>query len=337
MQVAIFGTGRIGALHAATLAHHVDVSRLLIADTVRDRAVSLASQLGAEAASVDEALGGHLDAVVIATPTASHADLIRRCLDKGVPIFCEKPLTLDWQTSVEIVELVEDSGAMLQVGFQRRFDPGYRAAKKLIEDGTVGRLYTIRMAAYDPVPPHESYLPTSGGIFRDMHIHDFDILRWLTGQEVETVMALGSVQHYEMFERYDDVDTSACVAQMTDGALAVFTGGRRNARGYDVRAEIVGHNDSIAVGLDPQMPLRSVEPGMTPPEQRGYASFQERFRDAYEEEIAAFLRLCQGKAPNICTGRDGLEALRVALAADRSFKERRLVSVREIGASTSID
>jgi myo-inositol 2-dehydrogenase / D-chiro-inositol 1-dehydrogenase len=331
VQVAIFGAGRIGSLHAATLANHPDVSRLLIADIARSPATALAAQLNATPASIEEAFREQLDAVVIASPTSTHAQLIQRCLDRGIPVFCEKPLALDWEPTLRLVELVEASDAVLQVGFQRRFDPAYREAKRLIEEGTLGQLHTIRMAAHDTHPPHEDYIPTSGGIYRDLHIHDFDILRWLTGKEVELVIALGSVQHDEMFRKYGDVDTTATLLQMSDGVLVALTGGRRSPRGYDIRVELLGDRDTLAVGVDAHTPLRYVAPELSSFYPRGFQGFRDRFQDAYAAEISAFLGLCQGSSSNVCPARDALEALRIALAADMSLREHRSVRIGEVG------
>jgi myo-inositol 2-dehydrogenase/D-chiro-inositol 1-dehydrogenase len=248
-----------------------------------------------------------------------------------LPAFCEKPLALGFEETVAIVERVESTGAVLQLGFQRRFDPGYREAKRLIDGGKLGTLYSIRMAGHDPEPPHEGYIPQSGGIFRDLHVHDFDILRWLTGGEVEEVYAQGSVRGFDVFARYGDVDTSAALMRMVDGTLVVMTGGRHDPLGYDIRMEIFGSGDSISIGLDDRTPLRSVEPGVTPPKGPAYSNFLERFEDAYRAELARFLDLARGEAENPCTARDSLEALRIAMAADRSLAEKRPVTMEEVG------
>ena len=331
MRVGLLGAGRIGTSHARVLAEHPDIDSLLIGDINMERAGALAQQVGAEAAPVDKILEGKLDAAVIAAATSAHAELINRCLDAGLPTFCEKPIALDYGETAAIVDRVEASGAILQIGFQRRFDAGYREAKRLIEANRLGTIYCIRMAGHDPEPPHESYIPQSGGIFRDLHIHDFDILRWLTGSEVEEVFAYGAVRRFEMFARYGDVDTSAAIMRMRDGLPVVLTGSRQDALGYDIRAEIIGSEDSISVGLDQHTPLRSVEPGMPPFEGPAYPHFTVRFAAAYRAELDHFLDLARGRAENPCTARDALEALRIAMAADESLAQHRPVPVSEIG------
>jgi myo-inositol 2-dehydrogenase/D-chiro-inositol 1-dehydrogenase len=331
MRVGLLGAGRIGALHAGVLAGDPGVDSLMVGDVDAGRAKALAGELGGESGSIEEVLDSRPDAVVIAASTSAHADLIRAAVDAGIPAFCEKPVALGYDETLEIVERVESSGAVLQIGFQRRFDAGYVEAKRLIDAGALGTLYSVRLATHDPEPPHEGYIPVSGGIFRDLHIHDFDALRWLTGSEAEEVYATGSVRKFGVFARYGDVDTSAALIRMSGGVVAVLTGGRHDPLGYDVRAEIFGSGDSIAVGLDGRTPIRSVEPGVPPPEKPAYPNFQVRFEDAYRAELEHFLRVVRGEAENPCTGRDALEALRIAMAADLSLAERRPVSLAEVG------
>jgi myo-inositol 2-dehydrogenase / D-chiro-inositol 1-dehydrogenase len=330
MKVGLLGAGRIGALHAGVLARDPGVDTILVGDADRGRAESVARDVGGEAGKIEEVLESRPDAVIIAASTPAHADLIRASMQAGIPAFCEKPIALGYEETVEVVEEVESSGATLQIGFQRRFDAGYSNAKRLIENGALGTLYSIRLATHDPEPPPEEYIPASGGIFRDLHIHDFDILRWLTGGEVEEVYATGSVRGFDFFAEHGDVDTSAALIRMKDGIVAVLTGGRHDPLGYDVRAEVFGSKDSIAIGVDRRTPLRSVEPGMPPQEKPAYPNFQERFIDAYRAEMEHFLSVVRGEAENPCTARDALEALRIAMAADRSLAENRPVSISEI-------
>ncbi len=331
MKAGLLGAGRIGELHARTLADQPDVDTVIIGDALLERAAAVAEEIGGQHGPIEKVISSGLDAVVIAATTAAHPELIIACIDAGIPTFCEKPIALGYEETAAIVEWVESSGAVLQIGFQRRFDTGYREAKRLIDDGSLGTLYSMRMATHDPDPPPEGYISQSGGIFRDLHIHDFDVLRWLTGSEAEEVFAQGSVRGFEVFEKYGDVDTSATMIKMTDGVVAVVTGGRHNPLGYDVRTEILGSGDSISVGLDPRTPLRSVEPGVSPPEGPPYPNFQIRFEQAYRDELAHFLDLVCGRAENPCTPRDSLEALRIAMAAEVSVAERRPVPLKEVG------
>ena len=333
MRVGLFGAGRIGVFHARTLAEHPDVDALLITDTDAGRAKTLAEQVGGEATDADALTTSRLDAVVIAATTSAHVDLITACLDANLPTFCEKPIALGIEETLAVVERVESSGATLQIGFQRRFDAGYQEAKRCIDTGAIGTIYSLRLASHDPDPPHDEYIPTSGGIYRDLHIHDFDVLLWLTGGAADEVYARGSVRGFEAFERHGDVDTSAALVTMADGVLAVLTGGRHDPLGYDVRTEVFGSKDSISVGLDGRMPLRSVEPDVRFPDGSGYPGFIARFADAYRAEVAVFLDVARGRTENPCPPREALEALRLATAADTSLRERRPVRLEELGVA----
>jgi myo-inositol 2-dehydrogenase / D-chiro-inositol 1-dehydrogenase len=331
MKVGLIGAGRIGALHAGVLSREPGVDEILVGDTDSQRAEAVAREVGGEAGKIDAVLGAGLDALVIAASTPAHAPLILASVEAGIPAFCEKPIALGYDETVEVVEAVESSDATLQIGFQRRFDSGYVEAKRLIDSGSLGTIYSMRLATHDPEPPPEDYIPASGGIFKDLHIHDFDILRWLTGVEVDEVFATGSVRGYDFFAGYGDVDTSAALITMQDGVVAVLTGGRHDPLGYDVRAEVFGSGDSVAVGVDGRTPLRSVEAGVQPSEEPAYPNFQDRFADAYRAEMEHFLSVVRGEAENPCTARDALEALRVAMAADLSLAEHRPVALSEVG------
>ncbi len=331
MKVAVIGAGRIGKMHALFISENPEVEELVVADADAARAEAVAREVGGEAVGMKEAVASGPDAVVIAASTSAHAGLVGMCLDvAGLPTFCEKPVAAGYEETRKIVERVESEGAVLQVGFMRRFDPGYVEARRRISDGSVGTIYSLRLATHDYEPPDEAYIPTSGGIFRDMHIHDFDVLRFLTGDEISEAYATGSVRGFPMFERHGDVDTAAILVTMSDGVVAVATGTRQNGGGYDVRIEVIGSKANLAIGLDSRVALHSTEPSHTLAEKPGWPGFPERFEAAYRAEMDHFLKLARGEAENPCTARDSLEALRAAMAADLSMKERRPVKVEEI-------
>ena len=331
MRVGLLGAGRIGALHAGLLADDPRVEELLVGDADARRAEGVAAGVGGTSGTIEDILLSGPDAVVIAASTPAHAPLILASVEAGIPAFCEKPIALGFHDTLEVVKAVEASGAVLQIGFQRRFDAGYAEARRLVESGELGTIYSVRLATHDPEPPPEEYIASSGGIFRDLHIHDFDVLRWLTGAEAAEVYATGSVRGFDFFGRNGDVDTSAALITMQDGAVAVLTGGRHDPLGYDVRAEIFGSRDSVAVGVDARTPLRSVEPGIEPSGKSAYPDFQDRFLDAYRSELKHFLSLAGGGVENPCTPRDAMEALKIAMAADLSLAERRPVGMSEVG------
>ena len=331
MHLAQIGVGRIGQLHARVLVTHPLVDRLTLADADRGRASEVAASIGAETADVDEAIAA-ADAVVIAAATDAHSDLIRRALPRGVPIFCEKPLALDLGQTERLVEEIDTSGVRFQLGFHRRFDPAYREAQRRVTSGELGRLYQVRMIASDHEPPPEAYIPTSGGFFRDAAIHDFDAVRFVAGDDVDTIHVEGAVLGFEMFARHSDVDTVVATMRMRNGALVVLAGGRHNPRGYDIRMELVGSRDAVAIGLGPHTPILPLDAdgiAMEP----GWESFLDRFAPAYRAELLAFVELASGRGKSRCTARDGLEAMRIAEAAARSLREGRTVRIAEINTS----
>jgi myo-inositol 2-dehydrogenase/D-chiro-inositol 1-dehydrogenase len=329
MRVALIGTGRIGQLHARVLANDPGVE-LIVADIDQARAADVAAATGATLRSTDAAVAT-ADALVIATATGSHPALIRAGVARGIPIFCEKPLSLDLDESYRLVDEVEAAGIAFQLGFQRRFDKAYLEARRMVIDGDLGTVYLVRMIGNDHTPPPEAYIPTSGKVFRDLAIHDFDAIRWMTGEEVEMVYADGAVRGFEMFARYDDVDTVVAVLRLRSGALGVLGGGRHNPRGYDVRMEVVGSRDAVAIGLTDRTPIRPLDAD-GPIMRDGWDSFLDRFEQAYRDELRQFVRIAAGDEFSACTARDGLEAMRIAEAAARSLADGRPVALDEISA-----
>ena len=330
MRVSLLGAGRIGRLHARLLRDTPGIDEVLIADADPARAAEVAAEVGITAASSVADTIGSTDATVIAAATSAHAELIRASVAAGKPTFCEKPLAATLDDTIAVAAEIERSGIPFQLGFQRRFDPGYREARRLVDSGEIGTLYAVRLAGHDPAPPHESYIPQSGGLFRDFSIHDCDILRWLSGQEVDEVYADGGVLGFPVFAKYGDVDTAVATLRLSGGTLSVMTVTRHDPLGYDIRTELFGSGDSVSVGLGPKTPMRSVEPGVPPPAGPAWQDFLMRFESAYAAEFAAFVAVARGEVPSPCTERDGVAALRVAEAADRSLHEHRPVRLAEI-------
>ncbi|MFE9631948.1 Gfo/Idh/MocA family oxidoreductase [Streptomyces sp. NPDC006463] len=331
MRIGLIGTGRIGSFHAASLARQADAGSLLLADADPARAARLADRLGATAApSVEQVFTWGVDAVVVACSTEGHAELVVRAVRGGLPVFCEKPLAPDLARTLAVLREVEAGDGVLQLGFMRRFDSGYRTARELVRSGALGRLHTVRTMTADPAPPTAAYLAASGGLYRDCLVHDFDMVRWVTGHEVTEVYAAGSDAGPPRFRETGDIDTAAAVLTLDDGTLVTATGGRINGAGYDVRMELAGELDQVSAGLDDRTPIASTEPHGPPPASKPWTGFLERFGPAYEAELTAFVRLVRGEGPNACDGREALAAFRVAEACELSRREGRRVRLEEL-------
>ncbi len=330
MRLGLIGLGRIGAFHADTLTSLPAVDSLVVTDAVPAVTKAVAEKVDAQAAdSPDAVLAAGVDGLVVAAATDAHPALLTAAVDAGVPVFCEKPIGGSLAESLRTVERLQDAGTPVQIGYQRRFDAGYTAARAAVQSGELGRLSLVRSTTHDPAPPPAAYIAVSGGFFRDCGVHDFDIVSWVTGLDVAEVTAIGSTNGEAFFAEAGDVDTFAAVLTLTDGTLAVVTNTRYNGRGYDVRLELHGVADSIGVGLEDRLPLRSVEPGTTFPAGEPYPAFLQRFLPAYRAELESFTEVVAGTRPSPCTLADAMQAEWVAQACDISWRDRRAVRVDE--------
>lgn len=336
MKIGLIGAGRIGALHARVLGGLAGVDALLVADIDPARAAAVARAAGADAAAgPEDVLRRGVDAVVVAATTDAHAGLLAAAVDAGLPTFCEKPLAASLAGARRVRDLVRASGVPVQVGFQRRFDPAFAAARAAVAAGEVGWLHTVRSTTLDPGPPPEEYVAASGGIFHDCAIHDFDIVRWLVraqggGAEVATVYAAGANRGAAYFAAHGDADTASTLLTFTDGTLGVVSNSRYNPAGYDCRVEVHGSRGAVAAGHDDGLPLRPLDPGVTFPPGPAHTFFLDRFHDAYAAELAVFLDVASGTAPSPCTVDDAAQASLVAHAATLSLRSRRPVDLGEI-------
>ena len=329
MRIGLIGLGRIGAFHAETLSGLPAVTELVVTDAVPALTDRVARKYHAEPAADPAALlGSGVDGVVIAAATDSHPQLILAAVESGLPVFCEKPVARGAAEAEEVLR--HCAGATVQIGYNRRFDPGFRAARAAVAGGELGRLHTVRSTTMDPVPPPAAYLAGSGGIFRDCSVHDFDIVRYVTGREVTEVYATGSARGDAIFAEIGDAATTAAILTLDDDTLAVVSNTRYNGRGYDVRLEVHGTDDSIAVGLEDKLPLRSAEPGVTFPEGPPHTFFMDRFALAYRRELAAFTELVAGTRESPCTVADAVEAGWIAEACTLSLREHRPVRMSEL-------
>jgi myo-inositol 2-dehydrogenase / D-chiro-inositol 1-dehydrogenase len=332
MRIGLIGVGRIGVFHASTLRGLPGVDSLVIADADTGRAREVAGRLGVRAAgSVTELLEAGVDALVVAASTGTHPELIKRGVQAGVPVFCEKPVAPDVAGTLDVIKATSGSAIPVQIGFQRRFDAGFRGAREAARSGSLGWVHTIRSSTFDAAPPPAGYIAGSGGIFRDCAVHDFDAIRWVSGREVVQVYATGTNRGEDFFRDAGDVDTASVTLTLDDGTLAVVSCGRYNDAGYDVRLELLGSEGSVCAGLDDRMALRSAEPGGESfPAGPAHRDFMARFRDAYATELAAFVDVAAGRAASPCTLEDALEAFYVAEACELSRHRQQPVAVSEV-------
>lgn len=331
MRIGLIGLGRIGAFHAVTLCGLPAVDTLVVTDALPGRAEDIAGKLHAEAVdSTDSLLSSGIDGVVIAAATDAHPALLEAAVEAGLPVFCEKPVAGSAAEAAHTARRLGDRGVPIQIGYPRRFDAGFLAAREALHSGALGWLHTIRSTTLDPAPPPRQYAAVSGGIFRDCSVHDFDAIRWVTGREVVEIYASGGNRGEQWIRDLGDVDTAAAILTLEDGTLAVVSGTRYNARGYDVRLELHGSKDSVAAGLEDKLPLRSAEPGVTFPGGTPHTFFMDRFADAFRAELAAFTEVVAGDRPSPCTIADAVESGWVAEAATLSLHEHRPVRIDEV-------
>ncbi|MGF4042089.1 Gfo/Idh/MocA family oxidoreductase [Paenarthrobacter nitroguajacolicus] len=325
--LGLVGVGRIGVMHAnnivalkETLGRRGVNIRLKLTDVATEHARSVAAGLGAEfATSVSELLDSGVDGLVIATGTATHPELIRAGVDAGVPVFCEKPVAMNVSDALPVVDYISENNGVVQIGHQRRFDAGYLEAKRAYQAGELGWIHSLRAVTCDMAPPPVEFLATSGGLFRDCSVHDFDILRWLTGREIVEVYAKGSNNGDPAIGNVGDVDTALALITFDDGTVGTVSASRYNGAGHDVRLEIQGSNSSVMVGLDEKTALTSAEAEVTFPGGEPHQTFAERFDQAYRSEMVAFVELVMGERENPCTPEDAVAASRVADAAQESL------------------
>jgi myo-inositol 2-dehydrogenase / D-chiro-inositol 1-dehydrogenase len=333
MRIGLAGAGRIGVRHATALSELPRVETLVVADIQAGRARELAARVGARTAqaveTVDQLFASGIDGLVVTAATDAHSELVIRGVAAGLPVFCEKPIASDVSGTFQVVREAKTTGVPVQIGFQRRFDPGHVAAREAVESGRLGWLHTVRSCTLDPAPPPRDYIPVSGGLFRDCAVHDFDAVRFVTGREVVRVVAVGANRGDDIFRECDDVDTAAAVLTLDDGTIAVVSATRYNAAGYDVRFEALGSKESIVTGLDGRTPLTPVEGGAAG-SAAPYGGFLDRFADAYDAELRAFIEVVAGRGESPCRPEEALEALYVAEACDISRHEGRAVELTEV-------
>jgi myo-inositol 2-dehydrogenase / D-chiro-inositol 1-dehydrogenase len=330
VRIAVLGAGRIGSFRARVLNELPEVDGIFVGNRTVERAEKLAREVGGKAGTIEEAIDSEPDAVFVSLATELHAEWLHRCIDAGLPIFCEKPIALTLEETAAVIDHAEKANALIQVAFQRRLDPDYLRAHRAVRDGTLGTLYSLRITAHDAEPAPEEFIASSGGTYRDLHIHDFDLARWLTGLEVDTVYAVGSVREFDRYAKFGDVDDAAILMTMSDGLPVLITGTRHSPRGHDFRLEVFGSKDSLSVGQNSLSQPRPVEPDEIPPTKGPYRDFMERFGESLRRETVAFIEVMGGELENPSPPASAMEALRVAVACEVSRKEGRPVRVAEV-------
>jgi myo-inositol 2-dehydrogenase/D-chiro-inositol 1-dehydrogenase len=319
IRFILIGAGRIGKIHAENIARHPQAQLAYVADAHAASAQELARRWSAQTIDLDAALSASdVDAVLIASSTDTHADWIERCAAAGKPVFCEKPLDLDMQRATACLRTAERAGIPLYLGFNRRYDPSFMRLKREIAAGSIGQLETLHIISRDPAPPPVEYIKRSGGLFRDMMIHDLDMARWLLGSEPIEVFARGTAVNAAIGAA-GDVDTAMVMLRTADGKLCQIANSRRCAFGYDQRVEAFG---STGMARADNHTATSVTVAGT----AGFTTepalpfFLERYADAYRLELDDFIAALGKEPVELASGEDGRRALMLADAAQRSLE-----------------
>ena len=330
IKFGLLGAGRIGKVHAKAVSGNSGAKLVAVSDAMAPAAQAIADQYGCDVRTIDAICAAKdIDAVVICTPTDTHADLIEQFVKAGKAVFCEKPIDLSLARVKQCLEVVRANKGTLMVGFNRRFDPHFMAVRGEIDKGTIGDVEMVTITSRDPGAPPVDYIKRSGGIFRDMTIHDFDMARFLLGEEVSEVSALAAVLVDPAIGKAGDSDSVQVMLKTATGKMAVISNSRRATYGYDQRIEV--HGSKGVASAENQRPV-SIEvatgAGYTRPPLHDF--FMTRYTEAYAAEIAAFIEVIGGKAKASPSGEDGLLALALAEAALKSVAEGRTVKMSEI-------
>ena len=327
MRIGLFGAGRIGSIHGSNIAAHTRVALAAIADADAAAAKRLASATGAAVKTVDDILTDkNVDAVFICSPTDTHADLIERAVRAGKAVFCEKPVDLDSARIQACLDVVRGAHGKLMIGLNRRFDPSFATVRKRIDKGEIGKVELVTILSRDPSPPPPSYVARSGGLFRDMMIHDLDMARFLLGEEPVEVHAVGSCLVDPQIGAAGDVDTAAVLLKTASGRIAQISNSRRATYGYDQRIEVHGSGGLLSAGNRHATTVEHADAN-------GYRHdpalpfFLERYAEAYRAELDAFVAAVLDGAALAPSGEDGLRAQLLADAATKAAQTGQPVRV----------
>ncbi|NIC37627.1 inositol 2-dehydrogenase [Halomonas desiderata] len=330
MKIALIGAGRIGRVHAFSIGQHPAVTLAAVSDCHAPAAEALAAQYGARALSAEAIFAdSDIDAVLIASSTPTHAEYLEQAARAGKAILCEKPIALDLARTRAALQVLESHPVTCALGFNRRHDPQFAALKQALVEGRIGTLETLTIISRDPSPPPAEYVGASGGLFRDMTIHDFDMARWLLDEPISHVHAEGSCLIDPAIGEAGDVDTAMLTLTTVSGRLCHIGNSRRACYGYDQRIEAFGSEGMLQAQNESETRLRFTgEPGQV--EEKPKWFFLERYAEAYSREIGDFVEAWQTQRPPLAGVNDGLEALRLAEAAERSLKEGHRIALDDI-------
>lgn len=334
LNMGIIGAGRIGQVHAKSITYHIPQAKIVaVSDIYYEGAQKVAESLGIPNAYEDyhEILNNpEIDAVLICSSTDTHADIAVEAAEAGKHIFCEKPVDLTVAKIKKVIAAVEKAGVKLQIGFNRRYDHNFAEIKRLANDGKLGKLQTIKITSRDPEPPSIDYVKVSGGIFLDMTVHDFDMARFIGG-EVEEVYANAAVTVDEAIGEAGDVDTALIALKFKNGAIGVIDNCRKACYGYDQRLEVFGTGGQASAANDTPTNVSYINENGNMTDKPLYF-FLERYMQSFTDEMTEFINAVQNDELTKTTVNDGLEALRLGLAAKLSVKEHRPVKLSEIEA-----
>jgi len=330
MRIGVIGTGRIGKLHVKNLTNFVEgVKVIAVADIFIDSSREWAQEAGIPYIYQDyrELLANpEVDAVIVATSTDTHSEIAIAAAKAGKDIFCEKPIDWNVDRIKEVIAAVKEAGVHFQTGFNRRFDHNFKRVRDLVDDGTVGEPQIIRVTSRDPAPPPVSYVKVSGGLFCDMMIHDFDMVRYLSGSEVVEVTAHGACLVDPEIGKAGDVDTAVVTLKMANGALAVIDNSRQAVYGYDQRVEVFG-SKGVAVAMNDKPTTVEVSTADAVKTDKIPYFFLDRYTGAFVAQFIAFVDSIRNNKPMVVDQIDGLRAVEIALAAGKSLSEGRTVKL----------
>ncbi|KMY50991.1 inositol 2-dehydrogenase [Peribacillus loiseleuriae] len=335
LTVGIIGAGRIGKLHVDNLRVIPQIRIKSVSDVATDHLEPWAKEKQIDVLTTDyhELLNDpEIQAVFICSPTNTHATIIKEAAQAGKHIFCEKPVSFSVAETEEALTVVENAGVKLQVGFNRRFDPNFRKIRTLVKEGEIGTPHILRITSRDPQPPSLAYIKSSGGLFMDMTIHDFDMARYVMGSEVVEVSAYGAVLVDPAIGEAGDIDTAIITLKFANGALGVIDNSRSAAYGYDQRLEIFGDKGAAQVDNNRATTVEVSTNDHVKKEKPLYF-FLERYTQAYIEEVTEFASACLGNQEVSCSGFDGLQAERIAKAAQQSLETGAPVQLTQAAAT----